>query len=132
MPLESTGTTDFDKCDFPYADSLLDESRKRRWPTTQAGPVSSSLALALEEIDRLQRPINGLREIFKKHRASIEAAASHKFDRRGEDEMYEGMPVVRVFSDDLPSPLGARGRSRPSARCWSAPCHVRIYASRHA
>jgi Protein of unknown function (DUF1488) len=69
----------------------LDESQRRR---VTAG--------ALEQID-LALDQYGLVEIFKKHRASIEAAASDKFDKnRLEDETFEGMPVVRVSPDDLP------------------------------
>ena len=42
-------------------------------------------------------------EIFGRHRALIEALASDKFDEGGvEDEVYEGMAVVRISSDDLP------------------------------
>ena len=69
----------------------MDESQRRR---VTAG--------ALEQID-LALDQYGLVEIFKKHRASIEAAASDKFDKnRLEDETFEGMPVVRVSPDDLP------------------------------
>ena len=104
MPLESTGTTDFDGCYFPDAIRFWMKVKDAEPPKRVRIIVT---ALALEEIDRSEAPDQfGREEIFKKHRAAIEAAASDKFDRRGEDEMYEGMPVVRVFSYELPSPLG--------------------------
>jgi len=102
MPLESTGTTDFDEAAFPDAIRFWMKVKDAEPPKPVRIIVTAG---ALEQID-LALDQYGLVEIFKKHRASIEAAASDKFDRRGEDEMYEGMPVVRVFSDDLPSPLG--------------------------
>jgi hypothetical protein len=104
MPLESTGTTGFDEVDRPDAIGFWMKVKDAEPPK----PVRIIVTVvALEEIDRSEpRDRYGREEIFKKHRASIEAAASDKFDRRGEDEMYEGMPVVRVFSYELPSPLG--------------------------
>ena len=40
-------------------------------------------------------------EHFDKFRARIEVAASNKFDRNGfEAEKYEGMPTVRLTTDD--------------------------------
>jgi len=102
MPLESTGTTDFDEAAFPDAIRFWMKVKDAEPPKPVRIIVTAG---ALEQID-LALDQYGLVEIFKKHRASIEAAASDKFDRRGEDEMYEGMPVVRVFSYELPSPLG--------------------------
>ena len=104
MPLESTGTTEFDEATFPDAIRFWMKVKDAEPPKPVRIIVT---ALALEEIDRSEAHDQyGREEIFKKHRASIEAAASDKFDRRGEDETYEGMPVIRVYSDDLPSPLG--------------------------
>jgi hypothetical protein len=93
MPLESTGTTDFDEAAFPDAIRFWMKVKDAEPPKPVRIIVTAG---ALEQID-LALDQYGLVEIFKKHRASIEAAASDKFDRRGEDEMYEGMPVVRVF-----------------------------------
>jgi hypothetical protein len=40
-------------------------------------------------------------EHFDRFRARIEAAASEKFDRDGSDaEKYEGMPTIRLTTDD--------------------------------
>ena len=59
---------------------------------------------ALAQIEPSQpRDLAATGEIFGKHRALIEAAASDKFDAEGvEEEVYEGMAVVRISSDDLP------------------------------
>jgi len=99
MPLETAGTTDFDEAAFPDAIRFWMKVKDAEPPK----PVRIIVTVvALEEIDRSEpRDRYGREEIFKKHRASIEAAASDKFDRRGEDETYKGMPVVRVSSDDL-------------------------------
>ncbi len=41
-------------------------------------------------------------EHFERFRARIEAAASDKFDRHGVDaEKYEGMPTIRLTTNDL-------------------------------
>jgi Protein of unknown function (DUF1488) len=41
-------------------------------------------------------------ERFERFRARIEAAASDKFDRHGPDaEKYEGMPTIRLTTNDL-------------------------------
>ena len=100
MPLETTGTTDFDEAAFPDAIRFWMKVKDAEPPK----PVRIIVTvLALEEIDRAEAHDQyGREEIFKKHRAAIEAAASDKFDKRGEDETYEGMPVIRVYSDDLP------------------------------
>ena len=101
MPLESTGTTDFDEAAFPDAIRFWMKVKDAEPPKRVRIIVT---AFALEEIDRSEAHDQyGREEIFKKHRASIEAAASDKFDKnRLEDETYEGMPVVRVSPDDLP------------------------------
>ena len=98
MPLESTGTTDFDEAAFPDAIRFWMKVKDAEPPKPVRIIVTAG---ALEEID-LALDQYGRVEIFKKHRVSIEAAASDKFDKnRLEDETYEGMPVVRVSSDDL-------------------------------
>ena len=100
MPLESTGTTDFDEAAFPDAIRFWMKVKDAEPPKPVRIIVTAG---ALEQID-LALDQYGLVEIFKKHRASIEAAASDKFDKnRLEDETYEGMPVVRVSPDDLPA-----------------------------
>jgi hypothetical protein len=99
MPLESTGTNGFDVCDHPDAIGFWMKVKDAKPPKPVRIIVT---AHALEEIDLSEpRDRYGREEILKKHRASIEAAASDKFDRRGEDETYKGMPVVRVSSVDL-------------------------------
>jgi hypothetical protein len=100
---------------------------KRQFPIKSLIFLKSNChAKMAPDIDRAEAHDQyGREEIFKKHRAAIEAAASDKFDRRGEDEMYEGMPVVRVFSDDCQARSGSRGAHGWSARSRSAP-------SRHA
>jgi hypothetical protein len=102
MPLESTGTTDFDEGAPPDAIRFWMKVKDAEPPKPVRIIVTAG---ALEEIDRSEaRDQYGRVEIFKWHRASIEAVASDKFDKkRGEDETYKGMPVIRVSSDDLPA-----------------------------
>jgi hypothetical protein len=57
----------------------------------------------LAQLDRTQpnNPVGAL-EIFSSHRATIEAAASARFDAKGMDEGdFGGKPIVTVQSDDL-------------------------------
>ena len=101
MPLENTGATDFDQAAPPDAIRFWTKVKDAEPPKPVRIIVTAG---ALEEIDPSQVCDQfGREEIFKRHRASIEAVASDKFDEKGvEDETYKGMPVVRVFSDDLP------------------------------
>jgi hypothetical protein len=58
---------------------------------------------ALSQLDPANvRDLYGALENFDRFRSQIETAASRKFDRHGFDaEKYEGMPAVRLTTDDL-------------------------------
>jgi Protein of unknown function (DUF1488) len=58
---------------------------------------------ALAQLDPLDiRDFAAAFQQFERFRARIEATASEKFDREGPDpEKYEGMPTVRLTSNDL-------------------------------
>jgi hypothetical protein len=58
---------------------------------------------ALSQLDPANvRDLPGALENFDRFRPRIETAASRKFDRHGSDaEKYEGMPAVRLTTDDL-------------------------------
>ena len=57
---------------------------------------------ALAQLDPFDiRDLASAFEHFERFRARIEAAASDKFDRHGPDaEKYEGMPTIRLTTDD--------------------------------
>jgi hypothetical protein len=58
---------------------------------------------ALRQLDPSSPPdLFAAMEIFDKHRAVIEKAASNKFDANGADEQYEGQAALKVVSMDLP------------------------------
>jgi Protein of unknown function (DUF1488) len=59
---------------------------------------------ALEHLEPSQpRDPFAAADIFEKHRDLIDGLASDKFDKgRVEGETHEGMPVVRISSDDVP------------------------------
>lgn len=62
--------------------------------------VSHEALLQLEPYDI--RDVAAAFEQFDRLRARIEAAASDKFDRLGSDaEKYEGLPTIRLTTDDL-------------------------------
>ena len=100
MPLESTGTTEF-YVGAPDAISFWMKVKDAEPPKPVRIIVTAG---ALEEIDHFEmHDRRGRAKIFEKHRASIEAVASDKFDKGLlENEKYQGTPVVRVSSDDLP------------------------------
>jgi hypothetical protein len=58
---------------------------------------------ALSELDPTNvRDLDGALENFDRFRSQVESAASHKFDTDGYDpDKYEGMPAVRLSTDDL-------------------------------
>jgi hypothetical protein len=58
---------------------------------------------ALSQLDPTNvRDLHGALENFDRFRSQVEAAASRKFDSHGFDaEKYEGMPTVRLTTDDL-------------------------------
>jgi Protein of unknown function (DUF1488) len=58
---------------------------------------------ALSQLDPTNvRDLHGTLEIFDRFRSQVETAASRKFDRDGFDaDDYEGMPAVRLTTDDL-------------------------------
>ena len=58
---------------------------------------------ALSQLDPTNvRDLHGALENFDRFRSQVEAAASRKFDRDGFDaDKYEGMPAVRLTTDDL-------------------------------
>ena len=58
---------------------------------------------ALSEIDPTNvRDLHGALENFDRFRSQVESAASRKFDRNGFDpDKYEGMPAIRLTTDDL-------------------------------
>jgi hypothetical protein len=58
---------------------------------------------ALSEIDPTNvRDLHGALENFDRFRSQVERAASRKFDRNGFDpDKYEGMPAIRLTTDDL-------------------------------
>lgn len=48
------------------------------------------------------RDLHGALENFDRFRSQVETAASRKFDRYGfEAQNYEGMPAIRLTTDDL-------------------------------
>jgi len=48
------------------------------------------------------RDLHGALENFDRFRSQVETAASRKFDRYGFDgQKYEGMPTIRLTTDDL-------------------------------
>ena len=57
---------------------------------------------ALAQLDPFDiRDLASAFEHFERFRARIETAASDKFDRHGPDaEKYEGMPTIRLTTDD--------------------------------
>jgi ribosomal protein L28 len=58
---------------------------------------------ALSQLDPSNiRDIHGALENFEKFRTKIEAAASKKYDAVGFDaDKFEGMPAIRLTTDDL-------------------------------
>jgi uncharacterized protein DUF1488 len=58
---------------------------------------------ALSELDPTNvRDLHGALENFDRFRSQIESAASRKFDRDGFDpDKYEGMPAIRLITNDL-------------------------------
>jgi hypothetical protein len=57
---------------------------------------------ALSELDPTIRDLHGALENFDRFRSQVESAASRKFDTDGFDpDKYEGMPAVRLTTDDL-------------------------------
>jgi len=66
---------------------------------------------ALSELDPTDvRDLHGALENFDRFRSQIESAASRKFDRDGFDpDKYEGMPAIRLITNDLTQPAGATG-----------------------
>jgi hypothetical protein len=58
---------------------------------------------ALSELDPTSvRDLHGALENFDRFRLQVETAASRKFDRHGFDgQKYEGMPAIRLTTDDL-------------------------------
>jgi hypothetical protein len=70
-------------------------------------PVKSVRVLvsyeALSQLDPSNvRDLHGALENFDRFRSQVETAASRKFDRDGFDaEKYEGMPAIRLTTDDL-------------------------------
>jgi hypothetical protein len=58
---------------------------------------------ALSQLDPTNvRDLRTALECFDRFRSRIEAAASRKFDRVGFDaDKYEGMPAIRLTTDDL-------------------------------
>jgi hypothetical protein len=58
---------------------------------------------ALSQLDPTNvRDLHGALENFDRFRSQVETAASRKFDRHGFDaDDYEGMPAVRLTTDDL-------------------------------
>jgi hypothetical protein len=58
---------------------------------------------ALSQLDPANvRDLPGALENFDRFRSLIETAASRKYDRQGFDpEKYEGMPAIRLTTDDV-------------------------------
>ena len=58
---------------------------------------------ALSDLDPSNvRDLHGALENFDRFRSQVETAASRKFDRCGFDgQKYEGMPAIRLTTDDL-------------------------------
>ena len=58
---------------------------------------------ALSQLDPTNvRDLPGALENFDRFRSLIETAASRKYDRQGFDpEKYEGMPAIRLTTDDV-------------------------------
>jgi hypothetical protein len=58
---------------------------------------------ALSELDPTNvRDLHGALENFDRFRSQVESAASRKFDRHGFDpDKYEGVPAIRLITDDL-------------------------------
>jgi hypothetical protein len=58
---------------------------------------------ALSELDPTNvQDLHGALENFDRFRSQVESAASRKFDRDGFDpDKYEGMPTIRLTTDDL-------------------------------
>ena len=58
---------------------------------------------ALSELDPTNvRDLHGALENFDRFRTQVETAASRKFDNYGFDgKKYEGMPAIRLTTDDL-------------------------------
>jgi Protein of unknown function (DUF1488) len=58
---------------------------------------------ALSELDPTNvRDLHGALENFDQFRSQVESAASRKFERNGFDpDKYEGMPAIRLTTDDL-------------------------------
>jgi Protein of unknown function (DUF1488) len=58
---------------------------------------------ALSQLDPTNvRDLHGALENFDRFRSQVETAASRKFDRNGFDaDDYEGIPAVRLTTDDL-------------------------------
>jgi hypothetical protein len=58
---------------------------------------------ALSDLDPTNvRDLHGALENFDRFRSQVETAASRKFDRYGFDaQNYEGMPAIRLTTDDL-------------------------------
>jgi len=58
---------------------------------------------ALSELDPTNvRDFHGALENFDRFRSQVESAASRKFDTVGFDpDKYEGMPAIRLTTDDL-------------------------------
>jgi hypothetical protein len=58
---------------------------------------------ALSELDPTNvQDLHGALENFDRFRSQIEGAASRKFDRDGFDpDKYEGMPAIRLITNDL-------------------------------
>jgi hypothetical protein len=58
---------------------------------------------ALSQLDPANvRDLYGALENFDRFRSQVESAASRKFDRDGSDpDKYEGMPAIRLTTDDL-------------------------------
>jgi hypothetical protein len=78
------------------------------WMTVQGAipvrPVRVFISYeALAQLDPFDiRDLASAFERFERFRARIEAAASDKFDRHGPDaEKYEGMPTIRLTTNDL-------------------------------
>ena len=123
MPLESTGTTDFDEAAFPDAIRFWMKVKDAEPPKPVRIIVTAG---ALEEID-LALDQYGRVEIFKKHRASIEAAASDKFDKnrlrtaiRATGIFISGPGAGGIFAAQ-PSPTDPDGENeeQEQRQCWS-------------
>jgi len=58
---------------------------------------------ALSQLDPTNvRDLHGALENFDRFRSQVESAASRKFDRDGFDpDKYEGIPAIRLTTDDL-------------------------------